>query len=272
MKGEMKMKGNVRQKTRNGGQRPGHRTIGLRVGAVVLCPLSLVLSAAAVTEQPVTEVGVTRITSSVRSTLVAVSYDEMDGSSGMSVSNFVSAADLDVGDLLAVFRAGKYDTWQLEEVDGVKRWARNEVTYTFGADGTLVKGEGAPETTVRPVGSGILLVRNPNWDGKEFSFCIYGRPVKSPVLPLQPGTWTIAGNPGQKAAAPTVENAVVGDTIIIYIGNTPLNVTYKLKGGEAVWRYMDNMGRFQSGLPDVAAGCGFWYVAVEGGDGRRIKW
>ena len=75
--------------------------------------LSIAVCASAVaafaTDTPITlgQVGVTAITSSYTNTVVAVSYKELgDGDGNITISNIVKTANLEVDDLLYVFKDG----------------------------------------------------------------------------------------------------------------------------------------------------------------------
>lgn len=248
--------------------------------------LSIALCATAVsafadpTEVELGEVGVTAITTSFSNAIVAVSYDDLAGGSGMIVSNFVKTTNLTEGDQLAVFSnrtdtGGTYDTWVLRKNgSNVLYWEKNAKTYTVGSDGQLVEGTGVPASGItNAVGTGIWLVRqNPtDKDRNAIPFYIYGKPVDSEVSTAISGKWTLLGNPKQAAAKPTITDMANGDTIQMPTERGMLNVyTYNKSLGK--WTYWNESNEpADTDAPEVPAGLGFWYVST-GEDSVTVEW
>ena len=227
--------------------------------------LSIALCAAAVsafgeTTVSLGQVAVTKIDSKLKNTIVAVSYDDLAGGTGMVVSNFVKTTNLTVGDQLAIFNGtGTYDTWTLAVKDGVKFWAKSDVTYAVDANGQLAKGTGTAASDItQVVGTGIWLVRQ-DWFKP---FYIYGKPATNPTSTIAAGQWTLIGNPNQTASKVleigTVSNATDGDQIVV--PTTPdgnlCYYTYKSTKG---WRTTDGEGRWVDNKPPtLGAGLGCW--------------
>ena len=125
--------------------------------------LSIALCAAAVsafadpTETELGKVGVTAITTTLSNTIVAVSYDDLAGGSGMVVSNFVKTTNLTEGDRLAIFRNDGYTTWTLARGEGnVKYWAKNDRAFFVDANGNQTEGPGKSASGItEAVGTGI---------------------------------------------------------------------------------------------------------------------
>ena len=233
-----------------------------------LC-VTAVSAFAASTETVLGQVGVTAITNSLKNAIVAVSYDDLAGGSGMVVSNFVKTTNLTTGDQLAIFNNGEgaeiYDTWVLEENErGVKYWAKNAKTFTVDADGQLKEGTGlAASGVTNAVGTGIWLVRqNPMKDGKVLPFYIYGKPVVSPTSKTVADTWTLIGNPTQgtveiAAARFGADELSDGDEIVIPVAPSGdlSRYTYSLKFG---WRTTDAEGKWVKTSPSLDEGLGCW--------------
>ena len=241
--------------------------------------LSIALCAAAVsafadpTETVLGEVGVTAITSSLSNTIVAVSYDDLTGGSGIVVSNFVKTTNLTKGDQLVIFTNGFYEAWTLasNETTHVQYWEAPTAKLTINAQGKLEASEGTPAADIaQSVGTGIWLVRqNPiAANGSTNSFYIYGKPVSDLVSYIPSNTWTLVGNPlqkttvtiGKEKAADTVivKNATDGDQIVVPIppnGNL-CYYTYKSTKG---WRTTDGDGHWvDNNPPTLGAGLGCW--------------
>lgn len=231
--------------------------------------LLIALCAAAVSafgdrEAVLGEVGVTAITSSLQNTIVAVSYDDLTGGSGIVVSNFVKTTNLDVGDQLAIFNGtGTYDTWILKvNGEGVKYWDKNEKTFTIGSDGKLQEGTGPSASDItQAVGTGIWLCRKTAPAG-PFTFYIYGKPSTAKTITTTPGVWNLVGNPTQgdvtitKAIAPGANNdeiLVPGEQgLVRYLYKTAAN---DHQGG---WLRAKNAQGEWGPAPDITAGTGFW--------------
>lgn len=234
--------------------------------------LSIALCAAAVSAfgETVTElgqVGVTAITSSLQNTIVAVSYDDLAGGSGMVVSNLVKTTNLTAGDQLAIFNNGTgtdgiYDTWVLTaNANGSLYWAKNAKTFTVEADGQLKEGTGTAASGItKAVGTGIWLCRATK-PTASFTFYIYGKPVSDSVSDISADTWTLVGNPLQNTAVTentiNVDGAQTGDQI----------VTVGENGKLLYFAYVKGKG--WSGLPDIGPGIGFWIWTKAA---TKIKW
>ena len=245
--------------------------------------LSIALCAAAVsafgdTVAELGQVGVTAITSSNQNTIVAVSYDDLAGGSGMIVSNFVKTANLGEGDQLAVFKGnGTYDTWVLKQNGAVKYWEKNEKTFTVGANGQLAEGTGTSASVVtNAVGTGIWLCRTAK-PAKPFTFYIYGKPATTKTVRTKPEVWNLVGNPGQSAV--TITNGIVqaanNDAILVPGAEGLVTYIYKknatdCNGDKGAWcRAAVDAGGELGPAPIIEGGEGFWIMTAEAID---IKW
>ena len=221
--------------------------------------LSIALCAAAVSAfgDTVTElgqVGVTAITSSLQNTIVAVSYDDLAGDSGIVVSNFVKTTNLTAGDQLAIFNGGEYTTWTLKQGEGkAKFWAKDEKTFKINAKGEQIDGTGPLASGItQAVGTGIWLVRQDT----SKPFYIYGKPVSNPVSTTVAGNWTLIGNPKQVSVDLkdlSVEGFAFGDQIVaIDVNGNPQYYIYNGTG------WIANIGGTATSLGPIGAGMGVW--------------
>ena len=231
--------------------------------------LSIALCAAAVsafgdTIVSLGQVGVTEINSGLSNTIVAVSYNDLAGGTGMVVSNFVKTTNLTKGDQLAIFNGtGTYDTWTLEEsTDGVKFWAKSDVTFTVDATGKLATGTGTAASDITQlVGTGIWLVRQ-NWTKP---FYIYGKPVTNPTSTTAAGAWTLIGNPNQTGSNRiVVSNPKDFDQIVIPNASNGTLCYYTYKSGKG-WRTTDGDHWVEEKVnpPMLGAGLGCWIWTQE---------
>ena len=248
--------------------------------------LSIALCAAAVsafaasTEAVLGQVGVTKIDSGLKNTIVAVSYDDLAGGSGMVVSNLVKTTNLTVGDQLAIFNNGEYTTWTLRQngTDGPKYWEKNEKAFKVGADGklTVESGEAASDVT-QVVGTGIWLIRqNPTKNGNAVPFYIYGKPSTAKTVSTKSNAWNLVGNPGQSAVPITREiiQASNNDEMLVPAKEGLVTYIYKEnakddKGDKGAWCRAAGADGVLGGAPTIEGGKGFWIMTAKAVD---IKW
>ena len=237
--------------------------------------LSIALCAAAVSafaeDAVLGTVGVTAITSSLQNTIVAVSYDDLTGGSGIVVSNFVKTANLTKGDQLAVYNGGEYTSWILTEGEGgALYWAKNDKTFKVDAKGVQSEGTGPlASDVIQAVGTGIWLCRADPPTG-SFTFYIYGKPSTARTITTTQGVWNLVGNPTQSDVAITA--AIVpgahNDEIRVPGKNGLVSYLYKAgaNAGNGGWcRAVGATGQLGS-APTIKAGMGFWVktaLAVE---------
>ena len=247
---------------------------------------SIVLCTAAVSafadpaEVELGAVGVTTITSSLSNTIVAVSYDDLAGGSGMVYSNLVKTTNLTAGDRLVEFRDDVYTGWVLVESDSVKYW-KEEMEYFQNASGEKSNSSSPTADTVRgAVGTGIWLVRqNPtDENGNAIPFYIYGKPVSNPKTVIVGGVANLVGNPTANDVQLTtaiLTDATAGDRIEVPSGIGVLGrqaYTYDKTNNQ--WWTIDTGSHLPvNGLPKILAGQGFWYVsAAPTGTSFTISW
>ena len=243
--------------------------------------LSIALCAAAVstfgdTEVRLGQVGVTAITSSLSNTIVAVSYDDLTGGSGIVVSNFVKTTNLTVGDQLAVFSDGKYEVWTLVQPvppNGPKFWKKSETKFFVNGNGELTSESGTDASLVsRSVGTGIWLIRK-EMPTESFTFYIYGKPATSKTIKTVPGVWNLVGNPTQKKVEITKDiiPAANNDAILVPEAKGLVTYIYKAKAdnGNGAWcRAADQYGNLGP-APGIEGGKGFWIMTA---NAVEINW
>jgi len=220
-------------------------------------------------DQELGEVGVTEISSSLTNTIVAVSYEDLGGASGMAVSNLVKTTNLTVGDKLAVFNNSKtYDTWVLAKDAGdAKYWAKQDKTYTVDGNGQLTVNTGADAaTTMIGVGTGFWLSRQ----DPSKPFYLYGKPASAKSVTVAADSWTLVGNPTQVSVTigtDVVISASEGDQIVAFGSNGKLWY-YTYWEGEG-WHTTNAQGEWIEASPAIGAGLGFW---IRLKNGTTIGW
>lgn len=243
--------------------------------SIVLCAAtaSAFADGPAANEAELGTVGVTAITTSLSNAIVAVSYDDLAGGSGIVVSNFVKTTNLTTGDQLAVFTNGVYSTWKLEQKGdtGPKYWAKNEKEFTVDSDGKLEAGTGTAAADVaQAVGTGIWLVRKNPKDDKDapIPFYIYGKPASNPTSTVVANKWNLVGNPTQSEAQVGFAGTITdGDMIVIPIVPAGALCRYTYHKGKTAettgWRKVNSKDQWEYGLPDIQPGLGFWIQTKE---------
>ena len=199
--------------------------------------------------------------------VLAVPFAATDGGD-VSVSNLLNTACLARGDRLFRWDGDKYEQWTLVESggDAPLRWEA-EKTFTVGRDGKKDGQEWSAGADVRTVGvgTGLWLTRT---GGTTNRLCLFGTvPDRIPDVSVPLGSSRLVANPLERAARPTIDDAAEGDTIQFPTAAGPLHV-YRFMKRE--WECWEN-GTRKTGLPEVPAGTGFWYVST-GSKGVRISW
>lgn len=216
--------------------------------------------------------GVTKITTDRQSIIVAVSYDDIGGTGGMSVSNLVKTTNLTEGDQLVVYLdRGTHESWLLakNEQTGVLFWTPNEKTFTVDANGQTTEGAGKSASVASlAFGTGLWLVRAAKPE-KAYDFYIYGRPVDSPTYVTTAKAWNLVGNPTQqnREITPELIPAANRDSIAVP-GDNGLLVNYTFKKGTGWMRNQDASGQWGP-APVIPAGTGFWLKTA---NSVEIKW
>lgn len=226
-------------------------------------------AAASAVEIEVGTVGVTEITPAAKNTIIATSYNELDGSGAMAVSNIVKTGNLPEGTkLYALNGANVYEGYTLTFVSGSsgpKYWARDN-NYTVSAAGVLGGGTASSETTKQSlsVGQGfwISLPSAPTTE----KIYVYGKPPADTNVLVTARSTVLVGNPKQTAATPDPDGAAKGDKILVFDGSSKWPTTYISNGSK--WR---NSSTRVEGLPSINAGTGFWYLSG-GSSNVTIKW
>ena len=216
------------------------------------------------------QVGVTAITTSLSNVIVAVSYDDLAGGTGMVYSNLVKTTNLTAGDRLVEFRNNKYTGWVLEQSGDVKYWREQQGVFKDSAGKDITLSSPAADTATGAVGTGIWLVRqNPTDDKGVVPFYIYGKPVSAAESKIPAGTWTLVGNPLQQHEVKIGTATDEGEFVAVVDGAQTGDqiVTVDNDGTLLYFGYVKNKGWDE--LPNIKPGIGFW-IRTEAA--TTIKW
>lgn len=216
-------------------------------------------------------VGVTKISTTTKNTIVVTSYNELDGSGSgrMAVSNIVKTATLPVGTRLYVLSSSVYEGYELKYVSGntgPMYWDR-DVNYTVGANGALSGGAASPSTSVPSltVGNGFWISL-PDAESYSKDIYVYGKPPTQTNVVVEAGARVLVGNPKQEDARPTIAGKK-GDKVLVFEGSSNWPTTYTSDG--TGWRDPKTRS-YVANLPLIAAGTGFWYLS--NGSSVTIQW
>ena len=211
------------------------------------------LAVAAVADYTPQQVGVTAVTTTLKSTVVSVPFTSLAGGN-ISAKELVKTTNLASGTILYVFQNNAYTGWVLSE----NQWI--PATSASTIDGVNV---GVPATDQKlNAGDAIWLVR-PSGDTGSKTFYIYGTPAgltSKTILATTGGdaVYNLVANPLQSDATISIETVVAGDEIIIPGDGLPTRYIYKTKrdGTGGTWRCNGQA----ASLPTIAVGQGFWYI------------
>ena len=212
-------------------------------------------------------VGIQAVECAGTNVVLAVPFVATEGGD-ITVSNLLGTAGLASGDRLFRWDGDRYERWKLDKSgdNAPLQWAA-EKTFTVERGGTKVGTETSMSADVRTVGvgTGLWLTRT---GGTTNRLCLFGTvPDRIPDVSVPLGSSRLVANPLERAARPTIDDAAEGDTIQFPTAAGPLHV-YRFMKRE--WECWEN-GTRKTGLPEVPAGTGFWYVST-GSKGVRISW
>lgn len=219
-------------------------------------------------------VGVTKVVSTSKNTIVATSYSELggNGAGAIAVSNIIKTANL-VKDTTKLYvlkpGASTYEGYTLRQVGdaGPKYWAK-DTNYAVTAQG-IGSGSASASATVPAlnVGAGFWLACE-----SAPTFYIYGMTPTSTNVTAAAGQTTLVGNPTQVTKAPSISGMQKGDKIMVFEGDSNFPTTYRTDG--STWSNLTNpsaSGAGSKGEPTITAGTGFWYVS-KGSAAVSINW
>lgn len=220
----------------------------------------------------VLEVGITKITSSLKNTVIAISYESLKGGAA-TADHLVKTTNLtpqdddndQAGDKLVAFKDGKYHTWTLKTEKGVNVWEPDLVEISAG----VYDFDREPATYPVDYGSGIWLTRNGDL---AKPFYIYGKPSTAKSIDVPAGTTVLVGNPTTSNKAPKIDNPQPGDTILIPSATIPTQVKCALVDKKDPTKGVKWGGFGIKEIPAINANTGFWYISAAEGDTRTISW
>jgi len=223
--------------------------------------LASAAAAYAVDTAVVGTVGVTKVTTGAKNTIIVTSYSELGTGETMAVSNVVKTATLPAKTKLYVLNGGTaYEGYTLTG----GKWER-DVNYAVTAQGIGDSSESTgTDVPTLNVGKGFWLSL-PDGESTTQTVVIYGQPPAVTNLAITTAGTYLVGNPTQGNKAPTIQTPAHGDSILFFEDGATFPTVYKSNG--TAWKCGRNTS---ASLPTVTAGTGFWYIAK--GTSAVIKW
>ena len=233
------------------------------------------------TSASINTLGVLRVDSPLKSTIVAVPWVKLSGTgtdAALSVADYVKTENLTAGDHLYVYNTstGKYQGWELKTVEGSLVW--NPMSTVDDTTFEIVEAPAAAEKGL-DLGSALWVERqNPTSGGTPVPFYLVGQVAQAAVTTsITAGTttapvWNLVANPN---AAPYSLSSITGANTkdVIYLVNddaAPKKIFQKKKNGAYVWGYTkmvqdgdDYVSTFVTTV-SIPQGTGFWYVSAGG--------
>lgn len=198
-------------------------------------------------------IGVTKITTSIKDTIVAVPFKSLTNATvSVSANDLVCTNGLPANTRLAVFVNNSYGYWELAP-EGWVVPANQSIDVPANS---LVRSGGA------------IWVQLPTAPETTQDIYIFGdftvQQTTSAIFGGGSSVANLVANPLQSVATINVANPVVGDQIIV-----PNNgiYNYKTNGKTSAWRKGT-----ASGLPTINVGQGIWYVRAANASETTITW
>lgn len=205
-------------------------------------------------------IGVTKITTTNKNTIVAVPFTSLAGDTAISVKDLVCTNGIDVGSWMYVFKDGGYKAWQLADTG----WAA--ATTAVESDSGYSIPVAGDENVASPGAIWVILKDAPA-AGESKDIYIYGNYTnRATEVSVAVGNNLIA-NPLQSDATIAFEGTPTkGDVIIIPADDSPVSYSY----GRGGW--VDNGNSVDLASITVKMGQGFWYISRSATGVSKIKW
>lgn len=204
-------------------------------------------------------IGVTKITTSSKDTIVPVAFKSLRDGGNIAVSDLVYPKSLVDGTELYVYDGDKYSAWVLASGAWVGASTATKTAFTpavGSSDAKLVAG------------SGIWIVRPGSDEAATRDIYVYGAYQTGQTSTTIAGKTTLVANPLQTAATVSISGLAVGDSILVPKGDEADADRYLCTDATTpVWK----KSRRTVTLPKFEVGQGFWYVP-SGNTVATITW
>lgn len=220
------------------------------------------LALAAMAAYTPTTVGVTKVTTSNKSTIVPVAYKSLSTGESIAVADLVKSANLPGDTMLYVYDGTKYYAY----INGGGTWTG--VTTVSTIDGVNTPEAGTTSLTLA-AGSAVWIVLKDTPSSSQDIY-VYGAYQTGVTSTAIAGKTTLIANPLQSTATVAISGVTKGDVIMIPKGDTTNPDIYtcmNVEGSVPTWK----KSRVTVSLPDFDMGQGFWYVS-KGASDATLTW
>lgn len=218
---------------------------------------------AAVATYTPTTIGVTKITTTEKSTIVPVAFKSLATGNSIAVKDLVKAANLPSGTMLYVYNGSTYSAYQ----NGNGTWSGVAVVEKI--DGVNTASAGDPTLTLN-AGSAVWIVLATKPETSQDIY-IYGAYATGITSTAAAGVSTLVANPLQSEATVTITGATKGDVLLIPTGDNSNPDRYVCLGETDSVTYWKHGRTKVSAIPAFPMGKGFWYT-VAGSSPVTISW
>lgn len=218
------------------------------------------------------ELGLTKVVSPNKNTIVAVPYKGFTPGANITVADVVKTANLLPGDLCYVMNDQYYDAWVLQETSGVLAWvATTQVKLDKNGNPTQTTATAADAKFLAP-GTALWIVRNGTRDYANEPFYLWGTyegtVPDSTVTASADGTWNLIANTGVSAVSVNQLITKLGDNVatgdLIVLPNNAQGVTYRRMSGRWTGTNLDTM--------KIEPGMGCWVFKKGTAGTISISW
>ena len=206
-------------------------------------------------------IGVTKITTTNRNTIVAVPFASLtNGTAAISANDLVCTNGLPIGTTTAttqllVFKDNGYLTWELAPEGWVPVANGAHAADYVGANSTIASG-------------GAIWVVLPSAPNPSQDIYIYGDFTTQPTESAVEVGSNLIANPLQSDATFTLDGTpATGDQIIISNDNAPVCYSFSRKG-----KWTGDGAAVSITAVPVKVGQGFWYVRKTGSTVSKVTW
>ena len=221
------------------------------------------LAVSAIAAYTPVSVGVTKITTTNKDTIVPVAFKSLSDGENIPVAQLVNPDGLVDGTTLFVYNGSGYTAWIL----GSGVWTG---TATVTKDGISATAGG--ESAKLAAGGAVWVVRPGTDDAASRDIYVYGA-YPSPAVTTSTAAKdvsTLVANPLQSRATISITGLTKGDVILVPTGDStdPDRYLCTTAGDTPVWK----KSRKPASLPTFEMGQGFWYVPTATSSGVTISW
>lgn len=221
------------------------------------------LAVSAIAAYTPVSVGVTKITTTNKDTIIPVAFKALSDGGDIPVAQLVNPDGLINGTTLYVYDGSGYSAWVL----GSGVWTG---TAKVTKDGINAAAGG--ESAKLAAGGAVWIVRPDTDTAESCDIYVYGA-YPSPAVTTSTAAKdvsTLVANPLQSRATISITGLTKGDVILVPTGDStdPDRYLCTTAGDKPVWK----KSRVATPLPTFAMGQGFWYVPTATSSGVTISW